>query len=231
MEKFFTADNGIMQRVPEPELMDDVAQAVAYAGADFAEPNELFVETFASRFPAFAGRRIVDLGCGPADIAVRLARAYPACEVIAVDAAPAMLDLGRKAVDEAQLGHRVRLELARIGRETPPVERADAVVSNSLLHHLADPMDLWRVVTDLGAPGAAVLVMDLFRPQTQYAAREIVACYAADEPEILRRDFFNSLLAAYRPAEVRAQLRDAGLGQLHVETLSDRHLVVLGRLP
>jgi hypothetical protein len=49
-------------------------QAEAYAVADFAEVNARFVESFRMRFPTFGRGTIVDLGCGPADIAIRLAR-------------------------------------------------------------------------------------------------------------------------------------------------------------
>ncbi len=82
-----------------------------------------------------------------------------------------------------------------------------------------------------GAPGAAVLVMDLFRPESEADAWRIVEQYSASEPEVLKRDFFNSLCAAFTPDEVREQLAAAGLGALHVQTVSDRHLTVSGRLP
>jgi hypothetical protein len=47
---------------------------------------------------------------------------------------------------------------------------------------------------------------------------------------VLRKDFRNSLFAAFEPREVVAQLRDAGLAGLDVGVVSDRHLAVLGRL-
>jgi hypothetical protein len=52
--------------------------------------------------------------------------------------------------------------------------------------------------------------------------------YSGDEAEILKRDFYNSLLAAYRPDEVRGQLSEAGLDFLEVDVVSDRHFVVWG---
>jgi hypothetical protein len=79
-------------------------------------------------------------------------------------------------------------------------------------------------------PGAAVLVMDLMRPASEAAAQTLVDVYAAGAPEVLRRDFFNSLLAAFEPGEVRAQLEEAGLGHFSVAEVSDRHLVVRGRI-
>jgi len=104
------------------------------------------------------------------------------------------------------------------------------VVSNSLLHHLHDPAGLWRMIRARGAAGAAVVVMDLMRPASESAARALVEAYAADEPEVLRRDFYNSLLAAFEPGEVRQQLAAAGLGHFSVTEASDRHLVVRGRI-
>ena len=75
---------------------------------------------------------------------------------------------------------------------------------------------------------ADIYVADLRRPQDADAARRLVREYAADEPEILQRDFYNSLLAAFTPAEVEAQLAAAGLAGLSVEVISDRHLLVHG---
>ena len=82
-----------------------------------------------------------------------------------------------------------------------------------------------------GRPGAAVLVMDLFRPASEQAAWAIVERYSGGEPDVLKRDFFASLCAAFEPDEIRAQLDDCGLGGLEVRTVSDRHLLVTGRLP
>jgi SAM-dependent methyltransferase len=234
MSKKRVGDNGFMQRIPEPELMDAPAQARAYAEADFDEPNSLFVDLFGHYFPAAPVRRILDLGCGPGDILVRFARYYPDSELAGVDGSAAMLDHARAAVTAAGLSERVRLVTERLGADAlagvPPLW-ADAVISNSLLHHLADPMVLWEAVKRHGDAGAAVLVMDLFRPPTADAARAIVSHYADGEPEVLRTDFYNSLCAAFRIDEVQDQLARAGLAGLTVETASDRHLVVHGYLP
>jgi hypothetical protein len=72
--------------------------------------------------------------------------------------------------------------------------------------------------------------VELFRPENQAAARQLVEAYASGEPEILRRDFYNSLLAAFEPPEVEAQLAAAGLDGLSVTVISDRHLVVHGTI-
>ena len=47
---------------------------------------------------------------------------------------------------------------------------------------------------------------------------------------MLRRDFRNSLFAAYTVDEVEEQLQAAGLDNLAVQMVSDRHLAVFGRI-
>ena len=219
----------MMERVPEPELMSEPAQALAYASADFSEPHEAFVARFRRCFPEFHGRAVLDLGCGSADVTVRFARSYPAASMVGVDGAAAMLALGRQAVAAAGLGGRIRLMQVRLPAVQLPGSRYDAVISNSLLHHLADPGVLWDAVR-AAAPEGAVFVMDLLRPPSREAAAELLALHAGDAPDVLRRDFFNSLLAAFRPDEVRSQLAAAGLPRIRVEAASDRHLIAYGRL-
>ena len=221
-----------MKRTPEPaELMDEAQQALAYAGADFSEANELFLELFGQLRPGPFSGRAIDLGCGPADIPLRFARRHPEAVIDAVDGAPAMLALAEAAIAEEGLGRRIRLHCHHLPAAELPEGNYQAVLSNSLLHHLADPMDLWRTVKHCAAPGAAVLVMDLLRPGSPEAVEALVERHAADAPEVLRRDFRASLHAAYRPEEVDAQLREAGLPGLKTEQVSDRHLAVRGFLP
>jgi hypothetical protein len=74
------------------------------------------------------------------------------------------------------------------------------------------------------------LVMDLLRPESPEAAKALVEKYAADEPAILRRDFYNSLLASYTEDEVAAQLAEMNLSRLLIDVPDDRHWIVGGRL-
>jgi ubiquinone/menaquinone biosynthesis C-methylase UbiE len=220
-----------MQRVPEPELMDEEDQAKAYAEADFSEPHDYFVSLFQAAFPDSLEGTVLDLGCGSADVTVRFARAFPNCRIDGVDGAEAMLGFGRKAVRSTGLEHRIRLIRGYLPDASLTLTSYDAVISNSLLHHLADPMVLWTSVQRFGKSGAPVFIMDLLRPRSEEQLNELVLQYAADAPEVLKRDFSASLRAAYRPDEIRVQLDSAGLTGFTVDIVSDRHLVVLGRLP
>lgn len=220
-----------MNRIPEPELMDEAEQAAAYAAADFEAPHNRVIELFRATFPdtEIAGD-VLDLGCGPGDISLRFARAFPRCRVIGIDGAEAMLKCGR-AILHAQppdVRDRVLLVQGLLPGVQMHGQTFDTVISNSLLHHLHEPMVLWDTVKRLARPGARVFIVDLMRPADEATAHHLTDTYTAGEPDVLRRDFFNSLLAAFRVDEVRAQLYAAGLEGLDVRAVSDRHLVISG---
>ena len=190
-----------MERILEPELMDDEGQALAYAQADFVEVNRGFVDRFRTAFPDLTRSRVVDLGCGPADIPIRLVRLMPALGVTAVDASAAMVRLAREAVHTAGLATSVRLVRARLPALPFASGTFDAVIANSLLHHVAEPGIFWREVQRLGRARAGVLVMDVcpsvgqsacfsdaltyrfrLRPITIAATVAIAVCMARSSP-------------------------------------------------
>jgi ubiquinone/menaquinone biosynthesis C-methylase UbiE len=219
-----------VQRIPEPELMDDREQAEAYANADFEDAHRRFVTTFNELFrePALDGY-ILDLGCGPGDITFRFARAFPGATVHGVDGSEAMLQCGREVLaEDAELQGRVTLIHGLLPGAVLPRPSYDAIISNSLLHHLHDPTVLWKAVSNFSGPGAPVFIMDLKRPGSVEKAQSLVTEYSGDEPEVLRQDFYNSLLAAFTRTEIEEQLEESGLGHLTVREISDRHVVISG---
>ncbi|MGB0645790.1 MAG: class I SAM-dependent methyltransferase [Bradymonadia bacterium] len=216
-----------MKRTPEPDLMNDPLQALAYANADFTVPHEAFCDEATRVFDRQETGRILDLGCGPADVTIRFARRFPIYTILGVDGAEEMLKIGRQSLNQANLEQRVQLELHYLPSATLPTA-FDGIISNSLLHHLDDPMVMWQTISNHARAGAPIFVMDLMRPESKQQVDELVQAYARDEPEVLRKDFEHSLHAAYRPAEVEMQLSRAGLGHLQVTRTSDRHLIVFG---
>ena len=221
-----------MDRIPEPELMDDPCQAVAYADADFETVHREIVQQFGRVFPGSDVRgRVIDLGCGPADFTVQFARQFPDCQIEGIDGSEPMLNLGRKRVAREGLGDRIQLVLRALPDEQLPQNAFSTVISNSLLHHLHDPLLLWATVMRIASRGAQIFIADLRRPETMQQALDIVQTYSVGEAPLLKRDFYHSLLAAFTPQEVERQLQRAGLQMLKVEVIDDRHLMVYGQLP
>ena len=236
------AQAAVMQRIPEPELMDEEAQVRAYAEADFSAGDAAVVErltllaTAAGVDLAAPDALLADLGCGPGNITFRLAEQYPSARVVGIDGAAAML----------QVAEQRRLALGAAGAQLtffchtlpcPQLEqgnlagRCRVLVSNSLLHHLHTPAVLWHAVRVLAGPGAFLYLKDLRRPVTSQAARDLLELHLPEAPPVLQRDYLASLHAAFTPAEVEAQLAEAGLTTLKVSPLDDRYLEVWGRLP
>ncbi len=208
--------------------MDDELQSIAYAKADFSASNQLFVDSLINDFPGYLGTA-VDIGCGPGDVVIRLARAVPGVRITAIDGSAPMITRARDAVRTAGLDARITLMQGYIPGVALEDRGYDVVLSKDLLHHLPDPAVLWNEIRRLGRSGAAVYVMDLVRPPAPSDARRIVEDVAASEDPILQEDFFRSLCAAFTPPEVRQQLLEAGI-DLRVLQVSDRHMLIKGLL-
>jgi SAM-dependent methyltransferase len=117
---------------------------------------------------------VLDLGCGPGSLAVRLLRRLPAATVIAVDADPVTLSLGQAAYGDVPGLRFLDLDLrspdwaSRLGLE--PGRLLDAAVSTTALHWLtlAELSGLYATLAGLLRPGGLFLDGDhLRRSQTE----------------------------------------------------------------
>jgi ubiquinone/menaquinone biosynthesis C-methylase UbiE len=219
-----------MERITEPELMVEPDQVEAFATCDFAEVNQSYVSRFAQYFPDASPRAaVLDLCCGPGDLTLRFARANEGWSIDAVDGSRLMLEYAARASGELTDG-RVRWIEATVPELSLPRERYDVVLCMGSLHHFHDPAAVWSTVRRGVGKGSIVFVTDFFRPQRIERAAELVSHYARDAPAILQRDYFNSLCAAFTPDELRTQLDAHGMPDLRVATISDRHVVIAGRI-
>ncbi len=225
-----------MKRIPEPELMDSPEQTRAYAAADFSEPNQIFCQAVGAALanhPNAHGGRLLDLGCGSGGLLVDLALSLPAWEMVGIDAGPNMLKLADHAVIENELQHQVTLLEAHLPSDLDLLQTKgpfDAIVSNSLVHHLNDPMTIWESIAALAQGDTVVVVMDLIRPSNLDEANALVEAHTQGALPALREDFYNSLLAAWRPDEIESQLASMGWGHWSITCPSNRHWLVSGRL-
>jgi ubiquinone/menaquinone biosynthesis C-methylase UbiE len=218
-----------MTRTPEPELMTGQEQAAAYAAANFAEVNGPVAEWFQRHFPQLdAGARLLDIGCGTADLTIRLVQAYAGSTALGIDGSEAMLAAGRDLVNTAGLAARIVLEQRYFPDAVLEQGGFDAVTANSLLHHLSDPLAFWSAARRCAKPGAPLLVADLRRPADENAVERLVEQYAWRALPALKQDFRNSLRAAYTAGEIAQQLREARQEDLTVEEVGPLHLIAWG---
>lgn len=222
-----------MKRVLEPELMNEPEQVAAYAGDALDNAYWLFVQHFKKYFTSLEpGVVILDLGCGPAAIPIRLARLFPDCEIHAVDGSEIMIAQARIALEKEGLGQQVTLIEGTLPKRLPlPLTSYPVVISNSFLHHLANPGILWDALQYYGQPEAAILIIDLLRPDSEEQAQSVVEQYLPNAPALLQQDMLSSMRAAFTIEEVASQLEAADLaGNLSLTMINMFQFAVYGRL-
>ena len=207
-------------RVLEPEVMREEDEAGAYMDAAAAEHltrldagwAELVART-GPRGPA----RVLDVGTGGGQIPVLLAARRPGWRIWGVDRSRAMLVAGGASVETASIQARriarpfvLGLAVAE-GRRLPFADGAlDVVVSNSLLHHLANPTPILDEIARVVHPSGGVLLRDLRRPSRPWF-RSHVAWHGRHYAETMRALYEASVAAAFTPAELRIILRHSAL--------------------
>ena len=140
-----------MKRILEPEVMDIPEEAEAYDAMDHTEVNTAFVE-HVIELGASEGH-FLDLGTGPAHIPILLTQRRPKIRIIAIDLSVHMLKLGEEHVGEAGLADRISLEQVDAKYLPYPHKSFDGVISNSIIHHLPNPMPALREVSRVIRPG------------------------------------------------------------------------------
>jgi ubiquinone/menaquinone biosynthesis C-methylase UbiE len=211
----------MLPRVLEPEVMDSAEEARDYDAMDHREVNERFVSDFLAFQPSC--QRVLDLGTGTAQIPIELCRRSAAVHIVAIDAASHMIELAAQNVRRAGVTDRIRLDLCDAKRLPFPDSIFDAVVSNSIVHHIPQPASVLAEMARVVRPAGAIFVRDLARPADVATLERLVQQYAGNANEHQRRMFAESLHAALTVAEMSDLVRALGFAPGCVQMTSDRH--------
>ena len=209
-----------MERKLEAEVMDTPEEAMDYDAMDFTAVNAAFAQRVVELGPERG--IILDAGTGTARIPILIAQLRPAWQIMAIDLAQSMLALAEQNVVAAGCEGQIRLEY--VDAKLLPYANAsfDGVVSNSLLHHLPNPLPFLRELKRVLKPNGFILLRDLLRPQTPEQLEtylEKVHDYNAHQTQLFR----DSLQAAFTLAEVEALLQAAQIPGLEIYQSSDYH--------
>lgn len=220
----------MLSRVLEPEVMDTPEEALAYDAMDHSEVNRVFVTDFLAAVGRISGE-ILDLGAGTALILVELCRRDPSAHIRAIDLSANMLDLARANLELANLNERVTLERVD-GKGLPyPDESFAAVMSNSIVHHIPQPVAVLAEAVRVVVRGGLIFVRDLVRPPDETTLQGLVAQYAGAATDHQRQLFQDSLHAALTLDEIRALISGLGFSPETVSQSSDRHWTWVARKP
>ncbi|MHB8875219.1 MAG: class I SAM-dependent methyltransferase [Myxococcaceae bacterium] len=112
-------------------------------------------------------RRILEVGCGTAELTLALARRFPSAEVVGLDVDPEVLAIAQKKLEPE--GGRAQVVPGRAEALPFPDAHFDLVASSLMLHHLSTPekeqaLREWRRVL---APGGTLLLVDFGPPRSR----------------------------------------------------------------
>lgn len=217
------------RRVLEPEVMEQSGAVEAYldgvATAHLDRLDDSFVR--AALRLARPRARVLDVGTGTAAIPAKMALRRPDLAITGIDLSETMLRAARERVRGAGLKRRVRV-LTGSARKIPcPRSSFDLVVSNSLLHHLPDPVPAFDEIARVLARGGRVFIRDLRRPGPSRMKAHIRRQGRFYRGEMLRL-FSDSVRAAFKVAEIRELVAMSRLRGCRVRPQFETYVVIEG---
>lgn len=226
----------MLERILEPEVMDTPQEAMTYDDMDHHAVNDAFVTDLIAFLNVHPDREaemidILDVGTGTARIPILLADRLPQCRIMGADASIAMLDVAKINIDIAGLLDRV--QLARLDAKQTDYEDGffTGVMSNTIVHHIPEPLAVLKESVRLAAPGGWLFFRDLYRPKSKEELDQLVSTYCGEETEEAQKLFAESLHAALSLDEIREMVSSLGFEPETVQMTSDRHWTWAARKP
>lgn len=212
----------MIDRILEPQWMDDPDEASAYDDMNHSSANTSFVDDLLAGGPI--GNDVLDLGTGTAQIPILLCERMPDIRIMALDAAVSMLELAVYNIEIASAIDRIQLMQGDANSmDDFEDEMFDLVMSNSLIHHVPEPEPTFSEIHRLTASGGRIFVRDLIRPDSLESIESLVQKHAGQESELAQQLFRQSLAAALTIDEVRHMVSTTGADPETVSITSDRH--------
>jgi ubiquinone/menaquinone biosynthesis C-methylase UbiE len=221
-----------LDRLLETEVMDTPQEALDYDAMDHSAVNRLFVDDLlAALGPTDPATQldVLDLGTGTALIPIELCRRFGPCRVMACDAAVSMLEQAQYNLAAHNFGDRIQLR--QVDAKALPFQQTqfDVVMSNSIVHHIPEPISVLREAARVARPGGLLFIRDLLRPDSEEQRQQLVATYAAGANDHQRTMFADSLHAALTLEEIRGLVASLGFPPAGVQQTSDRHWTWIAR--
>jgi ubiquinone/menaquinone biosynthesis C-methylase UbiE len=237
-----------LPRKPEPEVMSDAGEVEAYASAagqsyldsidNTLVQQVLEIGTHSGILRDSRGGRglgriqyepmdrttaLLDVGTGPGGIPLKIARRCPQLMVVGVDRSVNMVVAARRSALELGLAGRARFLVGDAGKLSFPNASFDLVISNSLLHHVPDPIPVFNEMARVVKPAGIVLLRDLRRPSRLVFPLH-VRWFGRYYSGLMRELYINSVGAAYTAPELARLLQRSALADARLFFHGRTHL-------
>jgi 2-polyprenyl-3-methyl-5-hydroxy-6-metoxy-1,4-benzoquinol methylase len=197
--------------------------------------SPLFAELFlalvdSTGVAAEPGVQVLDVGTGIARIPIDICRQHHQIFVTAVDRSATLLARARRHIEEARLARRIDLQQATAASLPYRDGQFDAVISNGLIHHVADPAAALREMIRVLKPRGVLCVRDTL-PQSDFG---LIAAVLARPTTADSAAAPNKHQPAWRDSlnldQARQLAQAAGLPLDWVATAGRRHWTIRGLL-
>jgi ubiquinone/menaquinone biosynthesis C-methylase UbiE len=215
----------VMERILEPEVMDSWEEAIEYDAMDFIEVNTAFASQSIALGPTQAGL-VLDAGTGTGRIPVLIGQMRPQWQIVAIDLSKNMLQIALRHIQQANLQQQICCQLVD-AKHLPYADGVfDMVISNSLVHHLPEPLLFFQELNRVTKPNGGIFIRDLLRPDDQKIINALVESIGNEYDQHQKKLFRDSLHAALTIDEVNQLVAAVGLANVKVYQSSDRHWTV-----
>lgn len=218
-----------LHRILEPEVMDSFEEAFEYDSMDHSQVNEVFCIDFLNVRKSTDGVQILDVGTGTAQIPIAMCRHNSNLKITAIDLADSMLELGNKNIKAAGLQDSITLAKVDSKCMSYPDESFDQVISNSIIHHIPNPIACFEEMVRVTKKNGLLFIRDLLRPSLEHELLNIVKMHAGDASPRQKQLFTHSLHASLSLSEVREMVESSGFDASSVTQSSNRHWTFTAR--
>jgi demethylmenaquinone methyltransferase/2-methoxy-6-polyprenyl-1,4-benzoquinol methylase len=174
------------------------------------------------------GARVLDLGTGTADLAMRMARSYPDAHVVGLDPSANMLSIGARKVRRAGLGDRIHLDLG--DAQALPFEDGsfDGCAIAFGIRNVPDRAQALREMARVTRPGGRIAVLELAEPRrgllgmvARWYIRRVVPWLGGLLSGMREYRYLQQSIAAFPPPEQFAeQMRESGMAEVAARPLT-----------
>ena len=218
-----------LHRILESEVMDTLEEAFEYDSMDHSQVNEVFCNDFFAARNLNDGVQVLDVGTGTAQIPIAMCKRNSGLKITAIDLAESMLTLGNKNIQTARLEDSITLVQIDSKKMPYPDESFDQVISNSIIHHIPNPLECFKEMIRVTKKDGLLFIRDLLRPFSLVELQNIVNLHAGDATPKQKQLFTDSLHASLSLAEVREMVKRFGFEAFTVIQSSNRHWTFTAR--
>jgi ubiquinone/menaquinone biosynthesis C-methylase UbiE len=221
-----------LPRVPELEVMADVDEVNAYSSSAAEEYLSRIDDTFIEHALRLAGRSpgcALDIGAGPGQIVLKLARRLPGWRFIGLDLSEGMVRAALASAAESNQPSAAPpsgpVAFLAAGADHLPFSDCsfDLVLCNSVLHHAANPGRLFAEIARVARPTGAILLRDLRRP-SRFGYPFHVRWHGRHYSRLMYKLYCDSVRAAYKQDELASMLRASPIAGARLFTHRGTHL-------